>query len=230
MPGGGGDCFFLSVASILLYAAGEQEDLARNLSTRCPTLGKIQETSRRPLACRLRMVVSTAVRGWPWKRFLDYVVACLQQEAAGQWRDGWRMSSLVKDTAFAFLKATNNLELVFLEGQDFSVWHRVLDDPEVICETVHLALPDAEQLRKRVCVYLETPGNMHWADQTDIAVLQEELNVGWCLFGDRAQTADGCVLHRVMPTSSTPDTWLCLRYMQEVHFQVLFLKWQENRK
>ena len=81
-----------------------------------------------------------------------------------------------------------------------------------------------QEMQDVVSSRLQTVGDSHWADEGDVSILSSRLGVGFVLLSDRVQGARDSVLKRYVNDVEHPSVWLCLHYLQDRHFQVLFLQ------
>ena len=101
--GGGGDCFFLSVAAILIFARDSMPAVVDSLGLSPRHAAK----DRKAVAQALRGVVGRHFRKLSGKAFVDFVAGCVAREKAGAWMDQWSMLALLRKSPFEFLATVN---------------------------------------------------------------------------------------------------------------------------
>ena len=101
--GGGGDCFFLSVAAILILARDSMPAVVDSLGLAPGLAAK----DRKAVAQALRVVVGRHFRKLPVQAFVDFVSGCVAREKAGAWMDQWSMLALLRKSPFEFLATVN---------------------------------------------------------------------------------------------------------------------------
>ena len=178
--GAGGDCFFLSVASILMQARAAHPELR-------PALESVEPRSweeRVSVGAGLRKVVGRHVRHWGVKQFLDFVVTCVSAEAAEAWKDDWSMRGLLRKSDLTFLLHVN--ELLDVDVLDDAIVLRFKEGDSAVVRNKRLRHGAAlvEALQEAVAKQFEQMGNNHWATESDVAALAQELNLGFILAGN----------------------------------------------
>ena len=224
--GGGGDCFFLSVA-VCLQLWHEQ------CVTFPPTLQALlaDRPSRRVLAQRLRDIIGRAVLQWSPRRFVDFLTTCLMDELAGTWLDQWKMSQVIAGTCFAFMQTVNevttttedsrgHLVLQCKHGEEVGVVrHSILNGSDVL-----------QSLQSVIARHVSEAGNKHWATHWDVDVLAKELKICFCIVGNepvsapvRGEDLPANCLHSYAAAVEDPAAYVCLYNVSHQHFQVLVL-------
>ena len=178
--GAGGDCFFLSVASILMQARAAHPELR-------PALECVEPHSweeRVSVGAGLRKVVGRHVRHWGVKQFLDFVVTCVSAEAAEAWKDDWSMRGLLRKSDLTFLLHVN--ELLDVDVLDDAIVLRFKEGDSAVVRNKRLRHGAAlvEALQEAVAKQFEQMGNNHWATENDVAAVAQELNLGFILAGN----------------------------------------------
>ena len=178
--GAGGDCFFLSVASILMQARAAHPELR-------PALESVEPHSweeRVSVGAGLRKVVGRHVRHWGVKQFLDFVVTCVSAEAAEAWKDDWSMRGLLRKSDLTFLLHVN--ELLDVDVLDDAIVLRFKEGDSTVVRNKRLRHGAAlvEALQEAVAKQFEQMGNNHWATENDVAAVAQELNLGFILAGN----------------------------------------------
>ena len=222
--GGGGDCFFLATACVLQIAMRDGETFGTRWADIISSRLRWDVASRRDLAAVLRRIVAEEVRDWPAAKLLQCLVNCLHREASGMWFDHWSAATYLERSPFRFLLECNDLVQVDVTNSGVAVHYKRLDETDVTSEYVLDGVLFLLNLQELIAGHLECMGDMHWGEHLDVAILEDKLNVGFCLFGDRAYGAGGNVLYRYGRTVAQPDIWIMLHYIQDQHFQVVFLK------
>ncbi|CAE7212339.1 unnamed protein product [Symbiodinium sp. CCMP2592] len=198
---GGGDCFFL--------ATRDGETFGTRLADRISSRVGWDVASRRDFAAVLRRIVAEEVRDWPAAKLLQFLVNSLQREACGRWHDHWSAATYLEASPFGFLLECN--DLVHVDATDSGV------ATDVTSEYVPVGALALSNLQELIARHLECMGDMHWGEHLDVTILEERLNIGFCLFG-----------HRAYGSVTEPDIWIMLHYIQDQHFQVMFLKTNET--
>ena len=140
------------------------------------------------------------------------------------WFDHWSAATYLERSPFRLLLECNDLVQVDVTNSGVAVHYKRLDETDVTSEYVLDGVLFLLNLQELIAGHLECMGDMHWGEHLDVAILEDKLNVGFCLFGDRAYGAGGNVLYRYGRTVAQPDIWIMLHYIQDQHFQVVFLK------
>ena len=223
--GGGGDCFFLAVAQSLQTLRKQVEKLPAGVEELF-----LHGASRTVVAKRLRDIVGRAVIAWTPHRFIDFVVTCLGLEVAGAWLDRWKMSSLLCNTPFAFLKTVNSVEQVVVVESNCLVLN--CKHGEITSSVVHnisKGLDELSALQTVVARHLSEAGNNHWATDLDVDILSKELRICFCIVGNEpvsAVPAEGevvpNVLHAYTDAPADVKLWVSLYNISHQHFQSLF--------
>ena len=209
---------------MLQIAVRDREIFGTRLSDRTSGRVGLDVVSRRDFAARLRSVVAEEVRNWPAKKLLQFLVNCVQRETSGRWHDRWSAAAYLQASPFGFLLECNDLMVVTTIVSGLDVQYKRLDETDITAEYVPDGVLALSNLRVSVARHLECMGDMHWGEHLDVEVLEERLNIGFCLFGQRAYGLDGNVLYRYPRTVTAPDIWIMLHYIQDQHFQVMFLE------
>ena len=192
--GGGGDCFFLSFASVLMQARAVYPDL--------PVFDAVPVSSwddRIAVAASLRKVVGRHLRSWDPCRFLGYIVTCIVSEnVSGAWLDQWSMLDMVRKSPFEFIKDVEDVLGADIVGNTLVVRfaHRDTDGRVVRSKRVHAGVSALRRLQNAVAEELEKMGNSHWATDTDATALCRELNVRLIVAGNtfaQQRSAEGLV-------------------------------------
>jgi hypothetical protein len=202
--GGGGDCFFLSVAA----------------------------KDRKAVAQALRGVVGRHFRKLPGKAFVDFVAGRVARDEAGAWMDQWSMLALFRKSPFEFLATVNVVVDVQVLDDALQVRFQEGESTVTRSKRIRAGVTALAKLQHEVALQLETCGNRHWATDVDIAALSDELNVSFIIAGNTwtntqvatENIAAGKVLHAYVGVKETPCLWLCLYYIDEMHFQVLLFE------
>ena len=223
--GGGGDCFFLSVA-VCLQLWREQ------CVTFPPTLEALlaDGPSRQVLAQRLRdivgrrsTVVTKALRG-----LYDHL---LMDELAGTWLDQWKMSQVIAGTCFAFMQTVNELTTISEDSRG----HLVLqckhgEEVGVVRHSIMNGKDVLESLQSVIARHVSEAGNKHWATHWDVDVLAKELKICFCIVGNepvsapvRGEDLPANGLHSYAAAVEDPEAYVCLYNVSHQHFQVLVL-------
>ena len=224
--GGGGDCFFLSVAQSL-------QSLRKQVEKLPPATDElfVPAASRTVVAQRLRNIVGKAVRAWSPQRFVDFVTTCLGDEVAGTWLDRWKMSDALATTPFAFLKTVNAVdEVLVIDGNSLVLRCKHGDSTVPVVHTLSKGLDGLRALQEVVAGHLSQCGNNHWATHMDVDILSKELKICFCILGNEpvsAVPAEGAVapsvLHAYACVTNDVSVWVSLYNIGNQHFQALFL-------
>ena len=226
--GGGGDCFFLSVAAILIFARDSMPAVVDSLGLS----PRLAAKDRKAVAQALRGVVGRHFRKLSGKAFVDFVAGCVAREKAGAWMDQWSMLALLRKSPFEFLATVN--VVVDVQVLDDALQVRFQEGESLVTRSKRIrgGVAALAKLQHEVALQLETCGNRHWATDVDIAALSDELNVSFIIAGNTwtntqvatENIAAGKVLHAYVGVKETPCLWLCLYYIDEMHFQVLLFE------
>ena len=224
--GGGGDCFFLSVAQSL-------QSLRKQVEKLPPAIDDlfVPSASRTVVARRLRNIVGKAVRACSPQRFVDFVTTCLGDEVAGTWLDRWKMSDALATTPFAFLKTVNAVdEVLVIDGSSLVLRCKHGDSTVPVVHTLSKGLDGLCALQEVVAGHLSQCGNNHWATHMDVDILSKELKICFCILGNEpvsAVPAEGAVapsvLHAYACVTNDVSVWVSLYNIGNQHFQALFL-------
>ena len=223
--GGGGDCFFLAVAQSLQTLRKQVEKLPAGVEELF-----LHGASRTVVAKRLRDIVGRAVIAWTPHRFIDFVVTCLGLEVAGAWLDRWKMSSLLCNTPFAFLKTVNSVEqVVVVESNCLVLNCKHGEITSSVVRNISKGLDELSALQRVVARHLSEAGNNHWATDTDVDILSKELKICFCIVGNEPVSAVPAagevvpnVLHAYTCPATTVNLWVTLYNISHQHFQSLF--------
>ena len=224
--GGGGECFFLSVAQSLRSLRKQVEELP------APVDELFQDdASLAVVAKRIRNIVGKAVRDWTPHRFVDFITTCLGNEQAGTWLDRWRMSTVLASTPFAFLGTVNSVEEVLVvEANSLVLRCKHGESVVLVAHTISKGLDELTAIQKTVAAHLSESGNNHWATHMDVDILSNELKICFCILGNTPVTTvltEGemvpSVLHAYTETMDDVSLWVTLYNISHQHFQALFL-------
>ena len=215
---------------MLQVAVRDREILGTRLSDRTSGRLGLDVVSRRDFAAKLRSVVAEEVRNWPARKLLQFLVNCLQREASGRWHDRWSAAAYLQASPFGFLLECNDLMDVTTIASGVDVQYKRLDETDITGQYVPDGMRALSNLRVGIARHLECMGDVHWGEHLDVEVLEERLNIGFCLFGQQAYGLDGNVLYRYPRTVTEPDIWIMLHYIQDQHFQVMFLERNDARR
>ena len=166
------------------------------------------------------------------KAFVDFVAGCVAREKAGAWMDQWSMLALLRKSPFEFLATVNVVVDVQVLDDALQVRFQEGDSLVTRSKRIRAGVAALAKLQHEVALQLETCGNRHWATDVDIAALSDELNVSFIIAGNTwtntqvatENIAAGKVLHAYVGVKETPCLWLCLYYIDEMHFQVLLFE------
>ena len=184
--GGGGDCFFLSTAVVLMQARAVHLRLL-NLFTSDEVADWDDRTT---VAATLRKIVGRRMHAKTPKAFLNFVVGCLVREAARTWLDDWSMITLLRGSPFAFLKDANDVLGAEVVDDTMLVRYKEGDSSVTRSKRVRSGTAALVSLQHAVSAALETCGNTHWATDIDFVALATELNLGFIIAGNTwAQTS-----------------------------------------
>lgn len=178
--GGGGDCFFLSTAVVLMQARAVHPRLL-NLFTSDEVTDWDDRTT---VAAALRKIVGQRMRAKTPKAFLNFVVGCLVREAARTWLDDWSMIALLRGSPFAFLKDANDVLGAEVVDDAMLVRYKEGDSSVTRSKRVRSGTAALVSLQHAVSAALETCGNTHWATDVDFVALATELNLGFIIAGN----------------------------------------------
>ena len=178
--GGGGDCFFLSTAVVLMQARAVHPRLL-NLFTSDEVTDWDDRTT---VAAALRKIVGRHMRAKTPKAFLNFVVGCLVRETARTWLDDWSMIALLRGSPFAFLKDANDVLGAEVTDDAMLVRYKEGDSSVTRSKRVRSGTAALVSLRDAVSTALETCGNTHWATDVDFVALATELNLGFIIAGN----------------------------------------------
>ena len=178
--GGGGDCFFLSTAVVLMQVRAVHPRLL-NLFTSDEVADWDDRTT---VAAALRKIVRRRMRAKTPKAFLNFVAGCLVREAAGTWLDDWSMTTLLRGSPFAFLKDANDVLGAEVVDGAMLVRYKGGDSSVTRSKRVRSGAAALVSLQHAVSAALETCGNTHWATDVDVVALATELNLGFTIAGN----------------------------------------------
>ena len=178
--GGGGDCFFLSTAVVLMQVRAVHPRLL-NLFTSDEVADWDDRTT---VAAALRKIVGRRMRAKTPKAFLNFVAGCLVREAAGTWLDDWSMTTLLRGSPFAFLKDANDVLGAEVVDGAMLVRYKGGDSSVTRSKRVRSGAAALVSLQHAVSAALETCGNTHWATDVDVVALATELNLGFTIAGN----------------------------------------------
>ena len=215
--GGGGDCFFLSIAQSLRTSRKKVDNLPAPVDELF-----LADASLNAVAKRLRDIVGKAVIAWPPRRFVDFVTTCLGDEVAGTWLDRWEMSDVLASTPFAFLKTVNSVEEVLVVESNTLVLR---------CKhTISKGLDQLSAMQRVVAAHLSECGNNHWATHLEVDILSKELIICFCILGNAPASTVPAesevvpnVLHAYTWTVDDVSLWVTLYNISHQHFEALFL-------
>ena len=153
--GGGGDCFFLSTAVVLMQARAVHPRLL-NLFTSDEVTDCDDRTT---VAAALRKIFGRRTRAKTPKAFLNFVVGCLVREAARTWLDDWSMIALLRGSPFAFLKDANDVLGAEVVDDAMLVRYKEGDSSVTRSKRVRSGTAALVSLQDAVSTALETCGN-----------------------------------------------------------------------
>ena len=224
--GGGGDCFFLSVAQSL-------QSLRKQVEKLPPAIDQlfVPAASRTVVAKRLRNIVGKAVRAWSPQRFVDFATTCLGDEVAGTWLDRWKMSDVLATTPFAFLQTVNAVgEVSVVDGDSLVLRCKHGDSTVPVVHTLSKGLDVLCAVQEVVAGHLSECGNNHWATHMDVDILSKELKLCFSILGNEPVSAVAAgsletpsVLHAYACALNDASMWISLYNIGNQHFQALFL-------
>ena len=234
--GGGGDCLFHSVATILELMVQQNHEAAQHVLARIP-LDVLTGTKSRAVRHLRELSASTMTR-WPPEVFLDYVLCRVMDQRLGSFQDAWNPQELLQQAGFGELLHCESV-LAFGDAPD--------GDPGDI--TMRCSFNDARaggsaqerlinvrqgqtflaDLRAMVQQELMTNGNNHWGDQFDVQNLSDALDLGILLFCDQLQLDGQQCFYNIGSQRENYPYWVCLWWDEPRHFRVAQVSWEPRR-
>ena len=213
--GGGGDCFFHSVAAALelmmqLDARGAAQFVLRLFETEDFTHGKMH------LVKSLRQKVATTVAYHSTdEEVLNFVISCSLLSQQPNWEDEWDPADLLRKCGFDALVHANTVDAF----GDSAVR---IDGPGGMCIPLKQGSNKLQYLRMELFEIFAACGNMHWATSTDVVALAEALGIGFIILSSDAQTEGGSHVYGVTQKRGDYEWWVVLYLRGVTHFTLAF--------
>ena len=238
--GGGGDCFFHSVALILEQMLFHSEDVhAASHVLQHPRWRVLQPADFRKgkmhLVKLLRQMVAAQIVNFSLEEFVGFVFTLRnafdvqQSGAVGRdriWHDQWNPHSVLRSAGLEMLSEANTVIAIGASEEnaaDLMIRYETSRSGEEVVCTVDNGVFKLNELKRLVASILTTCGNTHWATQTDVVALGEALNIGFVIFSSEANAA-GQWLYGFNPKRGNFPYWVSLYCDRNVHFTALQLQ------
>ena len=223
--GGGGDCFFLSVAAALQRMIASGNPYKALVLSKVPRA--IAEGERATLAAHLRKMVAVRFADMEPEQLLNELRTFSMCQQNGPWPDSWSPVNLLANHHFQYLNEPNVDVVVGVEDSadgddgDYTVGVRMTDGSYEYFTVaqgrsmMHAALADLQNVFCQM-------GNIHWATEADVARLAVSLDIGFFLLcEENAAGHHRCLYSTPLgAAASTFTMWVSLRYVPHVHFQL----------
>ena len=227
--GGGGDCFFLSVAAALQRMMASGDPYEAHVLSKVPRA--IAEGERATLAAHLRKMVALRFADMEPEQLMNELRTFSMCQQNGLWPDSWSPVDLLANNHFQFLNQQNIDVVVGIQDAadgdagDYRVGVRMADGSYEYFivpqgrSMMHAALENLQQVFSQM-------GNVHWATEADIARLAVSLDIGFFLFcTEDVAGQNNCFYSTPLgAAASTYNMWVSLHYIPHVHFQLAELQ------
>ena len=227
--GGGGDCFFLSVAAALQRMMASGDPYKAHVLRKVP--GAIAEGERPTLAAHLRKMVALRFADMEPEQLMNELRTFSMCQQNGLWPDSWSPVDLLANNHLQFLNQQNIDVVVGIEDAadgdagDYRVGVRMADGSYEYFTVaqgrsmMRAALEDLQNVFSQM-------GNVHWATEADVARLAVSLDIGFFLFCAEDVTGrNNCFYSTPLgAAASTYNMWVSLHYVPHVHFQLAELQ------
>ena len=231
--GGGGDCFFLSVAAALQRMMAAGDPYRAHVLSKVPRA--IAEDERATLAAHLRKMVALRFADMEPEQLMNELRTFSMCQQNGLWPDSWSPVDLLANNHLQFLNQQNIDVVVGIEDAadgdagDYRVGVRMADGSYEYftvaqgSSMMRAALEDLQNVFSQM-------GNVHWATEADVARLAVSLDIGFFLFCEEDEAGHNkCLYSTPLGTAaSTYSMWVSLRYVPHVHFQLAELRKSSN--
>ena len=217
--GGGGDCFFHSVA------AGLEQMIQKDDGAKRAILQRLDQNDfargHRHLVQKLRDFVAGRVAGQTEETLLNMRINFQNQKQLGWWHDDWHPSALLCGHGFGFALAMDTVEGVGAneDGMPTDIVVQCRRGQELQPHVVEDGANKLAMLRVAVADVFRTCGNLHWATETDIAALAEHLGIGFIVFASREQ-GTGKWIQGLSLERGDYAYWMMIYWIDPVHYQL----------
>ena len=177
------------------------------------------------IVSKLRNMVAQRVTRFSPETLLEVVLNCRFQKVARIWRDSWDPELVLRQTGFDFLLEASTVVYVsameYERNSDFVVGYRrrAMDGEHFEQELVEDGTIKLEGLRAVLLDVFSTPGNMHWATQTDVAALADHLNMGFIVFASREQ-GNGHWMQGLNLERGNFPYWMLIYWEDPMHYRL----------
>ena len=173
--GGGGDCFFHAVGSILEHMLFESEDAQQAAHVLKYFQPEDFRQGKDHLIRKMRTKVAAQIAAMGPEEFLNFALTLVLQKAAGMWKDPWDPKQKVMDAGFrVLLDSTNVLGVGNADptSPNLLVRYKGHTNEELVA-TIADGNAKLLTLKAELCEIFSRCGSAHWATAMDVVFLGE---------------------------------------------------------
>ena len=199
-------------------------DAARNAVLRRFDLSDF-EKGKKHLVQKLRNIVAEKVAGQDHEIKLSMLLNFCRQQQLGPWLDKWNPSEMLRERGFDFLLRMDGVEAVGAneDGAPTDILVRCSTERGDEIFIVSDGVDKLAALTADLKDVFSTPGETHWATQTDIAALAEHLDIGFIVFASEVMGNDRWI-QGLNAERGDFVHWMMIYWIAPVHFQLAQLR------